>query len=314
MPTYRLDIEYLGTRYHGWQEQKNARSVAGDLRRAAEDAGAQVMELVGSGRTDAGVHALRQTAHLRLRREVDVGPFREALNDRLPHDVHVLWLARAADAFHARHSAVARSYLYQISRRRAGLAKRGVWWVREPLDDQRMAAAAAAVTGRHDFKLFCEKPAEQTSTLVVVDQVVVQTHGSLVLVRMVASHFLWKMVRRVVGTLVQVGCGRLTAEELARLIGGEPLEREDANPARWTAPASGLFLERVLYPAEPALGSLAPAFPVGDPMPAGGRMFLGEKDAGPAPRPAPRPRAAAGRGRPPVARRSSGPGTRSKGR
>jgi tRNA pseudouridine38-40 synthase len=311
MPTYRIDVEYLGTRYHGWQEQKNARSVAGELRRAAEAAGAQVIELAGAGRTDAGVHALRQTAHLRLRGEVEVGRFREALNDGLPHDVHVLWLARATDAFHARHSAIARSYLYQISRRRAGLAKRSIWWVREALDERKMAVAAAAVVGRHDFKLFCERPAEQQSTIVVVEQALVESHGSLILVRLAASHFLWKMVRRVVGTLVQVGMGHLTVEQFAQLVEGRPLGREDADPARWTAPGSGLFLERVIYPGEPPLGPVAPASPVDAATLVGGRTFLGEQVASAPPTPprGPRPRppvAPARRTNTPSFRRSTG--------
>ncbi len=158
MPTYRMTLEYEGTRYHGWQEQKNARSVSGELRRAIEEAGGTVRELGGSGRTDAGVHALAQVAHLRLARQVDPEPFRRAVNDRLPPDVHILSLAAAADRFHSRHDAVSRSYLYQISRRRTALAKRFVWWVKRPLDEGRMAEAAALLEGRHDFRLFCERP------------------------------------------------------------------------------------------------------------------------------------------------------------
>ena len=136
MPTYRMTLEYEGTRYHGWQEQKNARSVSGELRRAIEEAGGTVRELGASGRTDAGVHALAQVAHLRLARQVDPEPFRRAINDRLPPDVHILSLAAAADRFHSRHDAVSRSYLYQISRRRTALAKRFVWWVKRPLDER----------------------------------------------------------------------------------------------------------------------------------------------------------------------------------
>ena len=103
MPTYRLELEYEGTRYRGWQEQQNARSVAGELKRAIAAAGGEVVELGGAGRTDAGVHALHQVAHLRLRTAVDPRRFRLAVNDLLPHDVHVLALRLAADRFHARH-------------------------------------------------------------------------------------------------------------------------------------------------------------------------------------------------------------------
>jgi tRNA pseudouridine38-40 synthase len=263
MPTYRLTLEYEGTRYHGWQEQKNARSLSGELRRAIEEAGGgTVRELGASGRTDAGVHALAQVAHLRLARQVDPEPFRRAVNDRLPPDFHVLSLAAAADRFHSRHDAVSRSYLYQISRRRTALAKRFVWWVKRPLDAGRMAEAAALLEGKHDFRLFCERPAEQTSTLVVVEKVEVATAGALILVRLSASHFLWKMVRRVVGTLVQLGAGELDRRDFEALLAAKAPKPGKGLPAEWTAPPSGLFLERVLYAGDPPLGAITPTVPV----------------------------------------------------
>ncbi|MES1243802.1 MAG: tRNA pseudouridine(38-40) synthase TruA [Acidobacteriota bacterium] len=263
MPTYRLNLEYEGTRYHGWQEQKNARSVVGELRRAVTEAGGGVVrEIGGSGRTDAGVHALAQVAHLRLARPVDPGPFRLAVNDALPPDIHVLSLTPVPDAFHARHSAVARSYVYQICRRRTAFAKRWVWWVKRPLDAGRMAETAALLPGRHDFRLFCERPGEQPSTVVVVDRVEVVEAGALILVRLVASHFLWKMVRRVVGTLVQVGAGDLDRAGFVTLMNGQPPRGGKGLPAEWTAPPSGLFLERVLYPGDGPLGPVSPVTPV----------------------------------------------------
>jgi tRNA pseudouridine38-40 synthase len=262
LPTYRLTIEYEGTRYHGWQEQKNARSVAGELRRAMEESGGEVRELGGSGRTDAGVHALAQVAHLRLARPVDPEPFRRAVNDRLPADVHVLSLTVAADRFHSRHDAVSRSYLYQISRRRSALAKRFVWWVKRPLDERRMAEAAALLAGKHDFRLFCERPAEQPSTLVVVEKTEVTTDGALILVRLSASHFLWKMVRRVVGTLVQLGAGDLDRRSFEELLAARAPKSGQGRPAEWTAPPSGLFLEKVVYQGDPPVGPVEPVIPV----------------------------------------------------
>jgi len=262
MPTYRLTLEYEGTRYSGWQEQKNARTVAGELRRAVEEAGAEVREIGGAGRTDAGVHALAQAAHLRLARAVDPEKLRRAVNDLLPPDIHVLALAPVPNAFHARHSAVLRSYVYQISQRRTALAKRWVWWVKRPLDAGKMGEMATLLPGRHDFRLFCEKPGEQPSTIVVVESVEVATAGALILVRITASHFLWKMVRRVVGTLVQVGAGDLDRAGFESLIAARPPKPGKGLPAEWTAPPSGLFLERVLYAGDPPLGSLEPVVPV----------------------------------------------------
>ncbi len=258
MPTYRLSVEYEGTRYHGWQEQQNARSVAGELRRALQEslgAANPIKELGGAGRTDAGVHALAQAAHLRLAHGVEPGELRRAVNDRLPADIHVTGLAAAAAAFHARHSAISRSYLYQISRRRTALAKRFVWWVKRPLDTRRIAAAAALLPGRHDFQRFCERPGEQPSTVVVVEQVEVAEAGSLILCRFVASHFLWKMVRRLTGALVKAGAGELDLEGLAGLLAARP--GLVLQPAEWTAPPSGLFLERVLYAGDAELAPLA---------------------------------------------------------
>ena len=259
MPTYRMDLEYEGTRYRGWQEQKNARSVAGELKRALVDAGAEVMELGGAGRTDAGVHALHQVAHLRLRRAIEPSRLRVAVNDILPADIHILSLAKSPEKFHARHDAVMRSYLYQVSRRRTALSKRGVWWVKRRLDAKAMAGAAALLPGLHDFRNFCERPQEHPSTKVAVESVVVVESGALILVRIAASHFLWKMVRRLVGTLVEVGAGSIPRSTLEELMTAAPSR---VNPAEWTAPPSGLFLERVLYAGDAPLPPITPAMAV----------------------------------------------------
>lgn len=263
MPTYRLAVEYEGTRYRGWQEQKNARTVAGELRRALELVVGERVELGGAGRTDAGVHALEQVAHLRVgRRLAQLARFASEVNEQLPAEIHLLSVAPAPERFHARHHAQLRSYVYQISRRRTALAKRFVWWVRRELDAASMAAAAAAIAGRHDFAAFCEQPEEQSSTVVVVERAEVATAGELVLVRIAASHFLWKMVRRLVGALVEVGAGELPARQFAALVGGAPPQGAGFRPAAHTAPPSGLFLERVIYDGDPPLGPLAPAVPV----------------------------------------------------
>ena len=242
--------------------------MAGELRRALVEAGVEPTELGGAGRTDAGVHALGQVAHLRLTGRVDPERLRREVNDRLPPDVHVLELAPAHPRFHARHDAVSRSYLYQLSRRRTAFAKRFVWWVRDPLDLGAIRRTAAILPGRHDFRRFCEAPAAQTSTLVEVAAVEVAEAGELVLLRFVASHFLWKMVRRLVGTLVRVGTGQLGEDAFAALLAGGGAGRgeggggETDDPARWTAPPSGLFLERVVYPGDPPLGPLTSVTPV----------------------------------------------------
>ena len=307
MPNYRLTIEYEGTRYRGWQEQKNARTVAGELRAAIEHVAGRIEDLGGSGRTDAGVHAAAQTAHLRMARTMDGQALRMAVNDRLPADIHVLSAAIAPERFHARHSAVSRSYVYQIAVRRTAFAKRFVWWVKRPLDIERMREAATAIPGRHDFVQFCEKPAEQTSTLVVVDGTEVAAAGGLILVRVVASHFLWRMVRRLVGGLVEVGGGDVDIETFRDLLSGSGQAPPNVRPALWTAPPSGLFLERALYPGDVALGQLQPIVP----LPAEPEPFHVE-DAGGAERTGrePGPGSVSGRGGPDSSARGRSAATR----
>jgi tRNA pseudouridine38-40 synthase len=260
MHVWRIELEYEGTRYAGWQAQPHARTVQGELASAAEQFIGARVEVGGSGRTDAGVHALRQVAHLKLKgsgRPPDPVQIKNGVNKLLPHDINVLRVSAARTGFHARHDAVRRFYLYQIATRRTAFGKNFVWWVRDRLDAGAMRAASEMLAGRHDFSSFCESPAEQRSTLVEVERAELSVEGGLFLFRIGASHFLWKMVRRVVGALVEVGRGNLSAEEFGAL-----LERYSNAPAAWTAPPSGLFLERVVYEGEPPPGPLRPAFPV----------------------------------------------------
>lgn len=246
MQTWKLDIEYEGTRYRGWQIQQNARTVQGEIERAAKeffDTG--LLEIGGSGRTDAGVHAKSQIAHLRVFREFeDVTPRRLqlALNDALPRDINILRVQNTIDKFHARHDAVSRYYLYQISTERTAFAKNFVWWVKDRLDVQAMNHAAKFLVGKHDFRSFCEAPREEKSTLVKVEKSQIFTDGNLICFRIGASHFLWKMVRRIVGSLVEVGRGKLAVSEFQKYL----VTLSNA-PAPTTAPPSGLFLEKVLY-------------------------------------------------------------------
>ena len=202
MPRFKLTIEYAGTRYSGWQKQTNARTVQGVLDRAIVDGlGEVLVESQGSGRTDAGVHALGQVAHVDLVRAPAPEVLRRLINDALPADVHVLDAVPVSRKFHARHSAVRRSYVYQISRRRSAFAKPYVWWVKDRLDLAAMQALAAAFVGRHDFAAFSDDDPTDKSTLVVLDEVTVAEAGPLLLVRVAGSHFLWKMVRRMVGVI-----------------------------------------------------------------------------------------------------------------
>jgi len=255
VPRFRLTIEYAGTRYSGWQIQKNARTIQGEIDRAVRTVtGRNDFELYGSGRTDAGVHAVAQIAHLDVSTTLPAETLRRRVNDELPSDINLLAATAVPHRFHARHHALSRRYLYQISRRRTAFAKAYVWWVKDPLDVGRMRLGAAAFVGMRDFRAFTpstvdrapaddqeEAPGER-STLVLVESLQIVEEGDLVLVGIEGSHFLWKMVRRIVGVLVEIGRGGLEPKAAVQLLKGE-----STAPARLTAPPSGLFLERVSY-------------------------------------------------------------------
>ena len=259
MPRFKLTIEYAGTRYSGWQIQKNARTVQGEIDAAVKQlSGGRAFELYGSGRTDAGVHALAQVAHLDLAATLPPDTLRRRINDELPSDINVLSVEAVRHKFHARHSAVARSYLYQVVRRRTAFGKALVWWVRDPIDLDRMREAGALLAGLHDFQSFAESDSEDTSTKVKVEGIRIEPRGDLILIRIEGSHFIWKMVRRIVGVLVAVGTGELTAADVQRF-----LREKSGTPAKLTAPASGLFLERVYYEGDRRLTDLAPVLTVG---------------------------------------------------
>jgi len=254
MARFKLVLEYAGTRYSGWQIQKNARTVQGELRRVVSDVTKKSdFEIYGSGRTDAGVHALGQVAHLDVETRMAPEPLRLAVNDLLPADIHVLSLTRVPPRFHARHDAVARSYLYQISRRRTAFGKPYVWWIKDELSLSRMRAAARLFRGMNDFRSFTDQKIEEGSTKVLVQQVEVAESGALILVRIVGSHFLWKMVRRIVGVLAEVGRGAMGEAEVKRL-----LTAKSRAPAPLVAPPSGLFLERVFYETDATEYPIAP--------------------------------------------------------
>jgi tRNA pseudouridine38-40 synthase len=276
MPRFKLTIEYAGTRYSGWQIQNNARTIQGEIDRAVRTVTKRKdFELYGSGRTDAGVHALAQVAHLDVSTPLPPETLRQRLNDELPTDINVLGVRSVPHRFHARHDAVARRYLYQIARRRTAFAKPYVWWVKEPMAVAPMRTAAFSFVGMRDFKAFAEadrgrnarrddddvvdasEGRNQPSTLVLLERLDIVEDGDLVLVRVDGSHFLWKMVRRVVGVLAEVGRGNMSPQDAAALLTGA-----SDIPARLTAPASGLFLERVYYKGDVRSDEIRPATPL----------------------------------------------------
>jgi len=251
---FKLTIEYAGTRYSGWQGQKNARTVAGEIERAiGAVTGVRDFELYGSGRTDAGVHALAQVAHLDLTTSMPPDTLMRRINEELPSDINILRVQKVRHTFHARHSAQSRSYVYQVARRRTAFAKPFVWWVKDDLDLSRMRDLAVRLAGFHDFRSFSDDDPDRKSTKVNLSAVEIHEAGDLLLFRIEGSHFIWKMVRRLVGVIVDVGRGGLTVDEAVAM-----LSSDSDLPAKLTAPASGLFLERVRYEGDPPVALQTP--------------------------------------------------------
>ncbi len=246
MSRFKLYIEYEGTRYSGWQMQKQSKTVQGKLFETAEKIfKGERIEIYGAGRTDAGVHALCQVAHLETKTMLAPEIIRMKFNDELPSDINIIEVEKVDPKFHARHDAKSRSYIYQISRRRTAFGKPFVWWIKDELNFEKMAKAAKIFIGMHDFRSFADKDDEEKSTKVLIEDVQMKEESDLILIRIIGSHFLWKQVRRMIGVLVEIGRGKLSEKDLKYFI-----EHITPTPAIYTAPPSGLFLEQVIYQGE----------------------------------------------------------------
>jgi tRNA pseudouridine38-40 synthase len=245
MPRYRLLIEYDGAPFVGWQMQENGPSVQGLVTAAIEAFAGEKVIVQGAGRTDAGVHALGQVAHVDLDKEWDTDTVRDALTAHLrPHTVAVLAAAQVPDTFDARFSAKARHYLYRIVNRRADLVlDRGrAWRIPRPLDDAAMHAAAQRLVGKHDFTTFRHVECQAKSPVKTLDRLDVERTGDEIGIYASARSFLHHQVRSMVGSLVLVGEGRWSADDLAAALAAR-----DRAACGQVAPPEGLYLLRVDY-------------------------------------------------------------------
>lgn len=259
MARYKLTVEYDGTRYSGWQLQKGAKSVQGTLIDACKLLFPnEKIECYGAGRTDQGVHALAQVAHLDVNRNMKPAQLKHQLNDSLPHDVVITNVELAHPKFHARYDAVHRCYLYQISKRPSAFGKKMVWWVKDPLNIETMKLVAELFVGMKDFKNFAEKSDEDKSTLVEISNIEIAEEGDLILIRVSGSHFLWKQVRRMVGVMVEAGRGKLSVKQIEQMF-----KQPNELIAELTAPPSGLYLEKVCYAGDKLPDVLLPVLKVG---------------------------------------------------
>jgi tRNA pseudouridine38-40 synthase len=247
MPRYRLDIEYDGSPYAGWQRQDGPRSVQAALEQAIAAFCGEAATLRGAGRTDAGVHALGQVAHLDLAREWPADTVRDAVNAHLANageTVAVLASVLVDDDFDARFSAVRRHYLYRIINRRGPLAleRRHAWWIPKPLAAEAMHEAAQTLVGRHDFTTFRSAQCQAKSPVKTLDRLDVVRTGDAIEIRATARSFLHNQVRSMVGTLKRVGEGAWSAGDVRAAL--EACDRSACGPV---APPDGLYLVQVDY-------------------------------------------------------------------
>ncbi|HEY8004125.1 MAG TPA: tRNA pseudouridine(38-40) synthase TruA [Phenylobacterium sp.] len=245
MPRYRLTLEYDGGPYNGFQAQTDQPTVQGSLERAVKAFCGQTLRVAAAGRTDTGVHATGQVAHIDLERDWPAETVRNALNAHLrPEPIVVLSAEVAPEGWHARFSAVERRYRYRILNRESppGLDRGRVWHVKTPLDAGAMHAAAQALIGLHDFTTFRDAACQAKSPVKTLDVAAVERVGEEVVLVFEARSFLHRQVRSMTGSIAEVGMGRWTAAELAAALDAK--DRKACGPV---APADGLYLTGVSY-------------------------------------------------------------------
>lgn len=248
MSTYCLTLQYDGSRYNGWQKQGNtSNTIQEKLETLLGRLYGQPVEVCGSGRTDAGVHALGQTASFRVPASCDsygCEELRRLLNQYLPEDIRVLSCAQKDGRFHARLLAVSKIYEYRIDTGQTAdvFSRRYALHIPDPLDLAAMKQAAEALTGTHDFKSFCSNKHMKKSSVRTVYRIDFLTEGNLLIIRYCGDGFLYHMVRILTGTLLEVGLGQRSPADMRRI-----LEAKDRAQAGYTAPPHGLFLVSVSY-------------------------------------------------------------------
>lgn len=244
----KLTIEYDGTRYHGWQRQKGDRTLQGEIENALATMTGQNITLIGSGRTDAGVHALGQTANFQCRARLTPEAFQKGLNSLLDDDIVIRECREVPLRFHARFDARSKTYHYRILNRSlpSAMDRLYVWHIRRPLDLAAMEDAASRLLGEHDFKAFegAGSPRAHTRRRVFQAKPMSEPFG-MVVFKIQAEGFLRYMVRNIVGTLADVGIGKITPSDFQDI-----LESGDRGRAGATAPPRGLFLMHVDYEEE----------------------------------------------------------------
>lgn len=237
MRNIRIDIEYDGTEYSGWQYQPDKRTVQGAIEKALKRISERDIRITGAGRTDAGVHALCQVANFKLDKNIPVEELKRALNSLLPRDIFIKRAIEVSVDFDARYDTKSKIYEYRILPGRSPLRRRYAWELSYRLDYKRMERAKKIFLGKKDYGFFCEL---QESAIVDVKGIKLTKQGDEIILRIEANRFLYKMIRRIMGALVDMGRGKIEVEDIVRSFGRDP------NPFT-TAPANGLILVEVKY-------------------------------------------------------------------
>ncbi len=242
-----LGLEYDGSRYNGWQIQSHVPSIQDRLNYALSCVADEAVSCVGSGRTDTGVHAREQVAHFDTSAKRSSRSWLLGTNSNLPDDINVIWVQPISDEFHARFSALSRTYHYVILNQpvRSALERRRAWWVREPLDTDRMITGAKSLLGRHDFEAFRASSCQSSSAVRELHTLSASREGAFITIECRANAFLHHMVRNIVGSLVKVGLGEHEPAWMEEL-----LAQKDRSLAAITAPPHGLYFITAEYPPE----------------------------------------------------------------
>jgi tRNA pseudouridine38-40 synthase len=248
----KLTIAYDGTEFHGWQQQAGLRTVQAEVEQVARRVFRHPVEIVGASRTDAGVHALRQVAHVLTEAEMPAHNVRRAIGQRLPPDIGLVHVVDMPLGFHARRDALGKLYRYRIhnepGRPVESLTHRWAWHVWHALDARRMRTAAALLLGEHDFAAFASSGCQRRSTVRTISRIEIRRHFDTVVIDVGGDGFLYNQVRNMVGTLVEVGRGHWAPERVAEILASR--NRQQAGP---TAPAHGLCLQWIAYPPDRSL-------------------------------------------------------------
>lgn len=243
MRNLKLTIQYDGTKYCGWQKQPNSSGIQGTIEYAIYEITKEKVNIIGSGRTDAGVHALGQVANFKTNSNIPAARIPDALNAKLPKDISIIDCQEVSDDFHSRYSATGKIYRYLIYNKpyRSPLYKDISYHVRYDLDIEKMRVEAQSLLGTHEFKGFMSSGSSVKDTVRTIHNISIEESGDLIVLEMEGNGFLYNMVRIIVGTLVDIGRGRID-KPLEEIIASQ-----DRGEAGHTAPAHGLFLKKVHY-------------------------------------------------------------------